>query len=128
MRLYRLLTHHCLVITIVLAVIGIGLMAFYTVCDTACSYLRGDIFGIDLKYVGVAYMAVITILALLKQADLIRMLVAAGIGVEVFLRLRTCRPLQIRPGIRIGLRQPARRTCSLWPKWQLQSLQTDNCG
>jgi uncharacterized membrane protein/thiol-disulfide isomerase/thioredoxin len=85
MRLYRLLTHHCLVITIVLAVIGIGLMAFYTVCDTACSYLRGDIFGIDLKYVGVAYMAVITILALLKQADLIRMLVAAGIGVEVFL-------------------------------------------
>ena len=85
MRLYRLLIHHRLVITIMLAVIGIGLMAFYTVCDTACSYLRGDIFGIDLKYIGVAYMAVIIILALLKQADLIRMLVAAGIGVEVFL-------------------------------------------
>ena len=85
MRLYRLLTHHRLVITIILAVIGIGLMAFYAVCDTSCSYLRGDIFGIDLKYVGVGYMAFIILLALIKQADLLRMLVAAGIGVEVFL-------------------------------------------
>ncbi|MCK7512254.1 MAG: hypothetical protein MZV70_54890 [Desulfobacterales bacterium] len=71
MHLYRLLIQHRLVITILLALIGIGLMAFYAVCDTACSYLRGDIFGIDLKYIGVGYMAVIIILALLKQADLI---------------------------------------------------------
>jgi len=85
MRLYRFLTHYRLVITITLGLVGIGLMAFYAVCDTACSYLRGDIFGIDLKYVGVGYMAVIITLALLKQADLIRMLVSAGIGVEVFL-------------------------------------------
>jgi len=85
MRLYRLLMHHRLMVTILLALIGIGLMAFYAVCDTACSYLRGDIFGIDLKYVGVGYMAAIILLALLKQADLLRMLVAAGIGVEVFL-------------------------------------------
>lgn len=85
MRLYRLLMHHRLVATILLALIGIGLMAYYASCDTACSYLRGDIFGIDLKYVGVGYMAAIILLALLKQADLLRMLVAAGIGVEVFL-------------------------------------------
>jgi hypothetical protein len=85
MRLYRLLAKYRLVITFILSLIGIGLMVFYAVCDTACSYLRGDIFGIDLKYVGVCYMTIIIILALLKQADLIRMLVAAGIGVEVFL-------------------------------------------
>jgi len=85
MRPYRLLIHHRLVITIILAVIGVGLMAFYAVCDTSCSYLRGDIFGIDLKYVGVGYMAFIILLSLLKQADLMRMFVAAGIGVEVFL-------------------------------------------
>lgn len=85
MQFYRLLVSHRRIITLILAVIGIGLMAFYTVCDTACSYLRGDIFGIDLKYIGVGYMAAIIILALLKQADLIRMLIAAGIGVEVFL-------------------------------------------
>ena len=85
MRLYRLLIQHRLIITIILAIIGIGLMAFYAVCDTSCSYLRGDIFGIDLKYVGVGYMTVIILLSLLKQADLMRMIVAAGIGVEVFL-------------------------------------------
>ncbi len=85
MQFYRLLVQRRLVITIVLALIGIGLMAFYAVCDTSCSYLRGDIFGIDLKYVGGGYMAIIIILSLLKQADLIRMLIAAGIGVEIFL-------------------------------------------
>ena len=85
MKCYRLLVQHRLVLTLILAAIGIGLMAFYTVCDTACSYLRGDIFGIDLKYIGVSYMAIIMILSLLKQADLIRLLIAAGIGVEIFL-------------------------------------------
>ena len=52
MHLYRLLVQHRLVITILFAVIGIGIVAFYAVCDTSCSYLRGDIFGIDLKYIG----------------------------------------------------------------------------
>ena len=85
MHFYRLLVQHRLAVTVVLAVIGIGLMAFYAVCDTACSYLRGDIFGIDLKYIGVAYMSALIILAISKQADLVRLLVAAGIGVEVFL-------------------------------------------
>jgi hypothetical protein len=85
MHLYRLLVLHRLAITAGLAVIGIGLMAFYAICDTSCSYLRGDLFGIDLKYVGVSYMVILIILAFFKQADLIRMLVATGIGVEVFL-------------------------------------------
>lgn len=85
MSLYRQLMRYRLVVTILLAAIGIGLMAFYTVCDTACSYLRGDILGIDLKYIGVVYMSLIIILSMLKQADLVRLLVASGIGVEVFL-------------------------------------------
>ncbi|MEE9911168.1 MAG: thioredoxin domain-containing protein [Deltaproteobacteria bacterium] len=85
MRLYRLLIQYRLMMTIILAAIGIGLMAFYAVCDTACSYLRGDIFGVDLKYIGVGYMTVIIVLSLLKQADWVRLIVAAGIGVEVFL-------------------------------------------
>jgi thiol-disulfide isomerase/thioredoxin len=85
MQFYRLLVQRRLLITIVLAVIGIGIVAFYAICDTSCSFLKGDVFGIDLKYVGYGYMAAIIILALLKQADLLRMLVASGIGVEVFL-------------------------------------------
>lgn len=85
MHPYRFLLKHRRWITIVLALAGIATMAYYASCETSCSYLQGDILGIDLKYVGVAFMAVIILLALLGQADLLRMLVASGIGVEVFL-------------------------------------------
>ena len=54
-------------ITIALSLIGIGIMAYYDYCDTACSYLKGDIFGIDLKWVGMAYMTAIIVFAAFKQ-------------------------------------------------------------
>ena len=73
------------ILTSALALIGIALMVFYTVCDTSCSYLKGDIFGIDLKYVGIGYMLAIIALALLRQTALVRVLLASGIGVEVYL-------------------------------------------
>ncbi|MFA5278700.1 MAG: thioredoxin domain-containing protein [Smithellaceae bacterium] len=82
---YRKILQHRLPITVAAALAGIGIMAYYATCNTGCSYLRGDILGIDLKYVGVGYMGVIILLALFRQADLLRMLVAAGIGVEAFL-------------------------------------------
>ncbi len=85
MRLYSLFFQHRLIWTVLLALIGIVIMIYYASCKTACSYLQGDIFGIDLKYIGVGYMGLIILLALFRQADLIRMLVSAGIGVEVFL-------------------------------------------
>jgi len=71
------------IITIVLALIGIGIMAYYDYCDTACSYLKGDIFGIDLKWIGIAYMAAIIVFAAFKQTPFVRALLAAGLGVEV---------------------------------------------
>jgi len=71
--------------TIVLALLGIGIMAYYDYCETACSYLQGDIFGIDLKWIGIAYMAAIIIFAAFKQSDFVRALLAAGLGVEIFL-------------------------------------------
>ena len=73
------------ILTIVLAIIGIGIMAYYDYCDTTCSYLKGDIFGIDLKWVGMAYMAVIIVFAAFKQTPFVRALLAAGLGVEVHL-------------------------------------------
>ena len=73
------------IMTIILALIGIGLMAYYDYCDTACSYLKGDIFGIDLKWVGIAYMAAIIVFATFKQTAFVRALLAAGLGVEVHL-------------------------------------------
>ncbi|MGA2781763.1 MAG: thioredoxin domain-containing protein [Smithella sp.] len=71
--------------TIALSLIGIGIMAYYDYCDTACSYLKGDIWGIDLKWVGIAYMAAIIAFAAFKQTSFVRALLAAGLGVEVHL-------------------------------------------
>lgn len=73
------------VITILLALAGIGLMIYYDYCGTSCSYLRGDIWGINLKWVGIAYMASIIAFAALRQAPFVRFFLAAGLGVEVFL-------------------------------------------
>ena len=85
MNLTARIRNHSDIITIALAVIGIVLMLFYSVCDTACTYLKGDIFGIDLKYIGIAYMLAIIAFALSNQIALVRILLAAGIGVEVYL-------------------------------------------
>lgn len=71
--------------TIILALVGIGIMAYYDYCDTACSYLRGDVLGIDLKWVGMAFMAAVISFAAFKQTAFVRMLLAAGLGVEVHL-------------------------------------------
>jgi len=46
-------------ITIALSLIGIGLMAYYDSCDSSCSNLKGDILGVHLKWVGIAYMMAI---------------------------------------------------------------------
>ena len=73
------------VITILLALAGIGLMIYYDYCDTACSYLQGDIWGINLKWVGIAYMAAIIAFAAFRQTPFVRILLASGLGVEVFL-------------------------------------------
>lgn len=42
---------------ILLPVIGAGLMIYYEICDTACSSLRGTFLGMDLKNVGILFMA-----------------------------------------------------------------------
>ncbi len=74
-----------MVLTVLLALGGIGLMVFYEVCDTACSYLIGDMFGIDLKWVGIAYMLALMLLALFRLLPWLRALLAAGLGVEAYL-------------------------------------------
>jgi len=72
-------------ITIILAASGIGAMVLYATCDTSCSSLKGDIFGIDLKFIGPGYMIAIIILTLTSQIEYVRILLSAGIGVEVYL-------------------------------------------
>ena len=73
------------IITIVLSLMGIGVMAYYDYCDTECSYLKGDIWGFDLKWVGIVYMSFVIVFALFKQMNFVRAMLAAGLGVEVHL-------------------------------------------
>jgi len=73
------------VITIILALAGIGLMIFYAACDTACSYLQGELWGIDLKWIGSVYMIALIVFAVFRRPPFVRILLAAGLGVEVFL-------------------------------------------
>jgi hypothetical protein len=75
-----------------LPLIGIGLMLVYEYCDTSCAYLKGTFLGIDLKWVGVIYMAILffgafwhhdTAGPLINHARTI--LISAAVGVELFL-------------------------------------------
>ena len=72
-------------LTIFLAVADIGIIAFYKVCDTSCTYLQGDLLGIDLTYLGIGYMLIIISLAAYRQMAYVRVLLASGIGVEAYL-------------------------------------------
>ncbi len=72
--------------------IGIGLMIFYEACDTSCSYLQGTFLGIDLKIVGILFMAVLLATALppvsrypIPVDHLRTIMLSAAVGGEILL-------------------------------------------
>lgn len=80
------------IINIVFPIVGIGLMIFYEVCDTSCSALRGTFMGLDLKVIGILFMAFLLALTLpplfhwATSADYLRtMLLSGALGGEVLL-------------------------------------------
>ena len=80
------------ILNLVLPLIGICLMLVYEYCDTSCTYLKGSFIGIDLKWLGVIYMAVLFLSAFYFK-DFIAsamvymrtILISAAVGVEFFL-------------------------------------------
>ena len=72
-------------LTGLLACMNIGIMSFYTFCDTACRYLKGDIGGIDIKYVGIFFMSLILFFLYLNKKTTVLVLLSLGIGAESFL-------------------------------------------
>jgi uncharacterized membrane protein len=72
-------------INIILLLVGVGVVVFYTLCGDACTYLQGGMFGIDLQYLGMAYVIVLIVSNILKRDLIILMLLSAGIGAEFFL-------------------------------------------
>ncbi|MBP1749022.1 MAG: putative rane protein [Deltaproteobacteria bacterium] len=78
-RQYKYITN------IILACIAIALEVYYSICAGSCSYLQGSIFGIDLQYVGIAYMAFIILLSILKKDIFLFFIISAGVGIEFYL-------------------------------------------
>ncbi|ABC78822.1 hypothetical protein [Syntrophus aciditrophicus] len=79
-------------INIIFPLIGMGLMIFYDACDTSCSYLQGTLLGIDLKIVGILFMAGLLAAALppfsrypIPIDHLRTMMLSAAIGGEILL-------------------------------------------
>ncbi len=72
-------------INVLLACVAVALEVYYSVCGGSCSYLKGDLIGIPLQYVGIAYMACIVLVSLLKADTLLLTLLSAGVGIEVYL-------------------------------------------
>jgi uncharacterized membrane protein len=80
------------ILSIILPVIGMGLMIYYEICDTICAYITGSFLGIDLKIIGILFMAVLLILTIPAVAShktlvghLRTMMLAGAMGGEVIL-------------------------------------------
>jgi len=52
------------IINVAFPAIGVGLMVFYGVCDSSCSSLQGTFLGVDLRLIGILYMAALLALTL----------------------------------------------------------------
>jgi len=70
---------------LLLMILGLVLVIYYITCEDACAYLKGDILGVDLKYVGVVFLLAMGSLALLRQWSFLRALLAGSLGVELYL-------------------------------------------
>ena len=80
------------IINIAFPAMGVGLMIFYGVCDTSCSSLQGTFLGVDLKVIGVLYMAALLALTLppasrwaVSVRHLRTMLLSGALGGEILL-------------------------------------------
>ncbi len=68
---------------IVLPLLGFGVIVFYSFCGSSCAFLKGGVVGIDLKYIGLAAMVFLLLLAVFKQ-DLAHLAaLSLGVGAEI---------------------------------------------
>jgi len=86
--------HHVInkILNVILPLIGITLMLVYEYCNTSCSYLKGSFLGLDLKWVGIIYMAILLFNTFfggeppVSRASHVRtIMISAAVGVEFFL-------------------------------------------
>ncbi|HPL64650.1 MAG: thioredoxin domain-containing protein [Syntrophales bacterium] len=73
------------ILTLLLAGIGIGIVWYYIQCEDSCAYLAGELMGLDLKTVGLAFMLAVIIATAAGIQSFLKMMLAGGIGGEVYL-------------------------------------------
>jgi thiol:disulfide interchange protein DsbA len=81
----RILNLNRRAINIILSLMAIILVVLYSVCGDSCTYLRGTLLGVDLRWAGVAFMAAVMIVSFLKKDIFLLVLLAAGVGAEIYL-------------------------------------------
>ncbi len=72
-------------INIILSLAAIVLVVLYSICGDSCTYLQGTLLGLDLRWAGVAFMAVVMALSFLKKDLPLLWLLSAGVGAEIYL-------------------------------------------
>ncbi|MDR2861366.1 MAG: thioredoxin domain-containing protein [Syntrophobacterales bacterium] len=79
------LSRHRQILNIALTIAGFVLLGFYYFCGSSCLYLAGEVFGIDLKIWGFIFLSALLVVSILKQDILIAVILAGGLGGEIFL-------------------------------------------
>ena len=67
----------------IISLIGMGIPIFYSLCEESCAYLKGNIFSVDLKYIGIIYMGLLLLFSLLRKSFLTLFLLSVGMGAEI---------------------------------------------
>lgn len=70
-------------VNVIFSLIGMGIPLLYGLCGGSCSYLSGSIFSVDLKYVGIFYMALLLLFSLLRRGTSVLFLISLGMGAEI---------------------------------------------
>ncbi len=71
--------------TIFLAIAGIVVAVVYALCPGTCSALKGTLFFLDLKWVGIAFMTAVGLAAVIGLRPLVFCLAASALGSEIVL-------------------------------------------
>jgi len=81
----RILNLNRRAINITLSLAAIILVVLYSLCGDSCAYLQGTLLGLDLRWAGIAFMAVVMVMSFLKKELLLLSILAAGVGAETYL-------------------------------------------
>ena len=81
----RILNLNRRAINITLSLAAIILVVLYSLCGDSCIYLQGTLLGLDLRWAGIAFMAVVMVMSFLKKELLLLSILAAGVGAETYL-------------------------------------------